>query len=110
MGLRRFHLWWLFWLIALCASVLWLFMVKPIAAETSGLDGQQAAFATLLDGTARFALCTAIALAPVMLKKSRTGQGRKWFQLSVVEAVVAALFLGIAAALTLCQMIRIGVL
>ena len=85
-------------------------MVKPVAPEASGLDGHQAAFATLLDGAARFALCTAIALAPVMLKKSRTGHSQKWFQLSVVEVIVAIPFLGIVAVLGLCQMIRVGVL
>ena len=85
-------------------------MLKPVTPEASGLDGHQAALATLLDGTARFALCGAIVLAPVMLKESRTGHSQKWFQRSVVEAVVVILFLGIAAVLALCQMIRFGVL
>ena len=85
-------------------------MLKPVTPEASGLDGHQAALATLLDGTARFALCAAIVLAPVMLKESRTGHSQKWCQLSIVEAVVAILFLGIAAVLVLCQMIRHGIL
>jgi hypothetical protein len=110
MRFRRFSLWRIFWIVVLCASVLWLFMVKPVAPKDSGLDRHQAALATLLDGAARLALCTAIVLAPIMLKNSRTGGRQAWFPLSVVEAIVAILFVGIVGILVLCQMIRNGVL
>ena len=102
----QFTPWRLIWATSLCASVVWLFTISPMP-ENCGLDGHQRAFASLMDGAARLAICSLIFVMPTALRDSKRGERKKWHGLTAVEILVGAMFVPPVAIQVLVHVTRI---